>query len=409
VNTRNNICLICLLLATLCPMPSSAEITLFVSPDGDGAFIIEGDNIKDTENVEITVNYDSTILANPRVSLQGGTVTNIYDGIPGTLTFNSYRGDNISSSFEAHLAFDKKGDSQGGIISVKAITMEPDGTSSPSRSILNLPSPPSSSAQATETNRELFAASASEEKCDSRHEGDSCKEKTDGAQKIGAGTDTASNDEGTASSPEKSATTEETATAGNRHDRLMNAEKSVLQRFKEFKGERGLKAFVALFEQSPSNMLVQEPPVILSDGKTPVRIRLGLLMKGGDSPNIALSDAKLVQLRKESEKGWVITVLPKEGTWNASLIIKIDEEIIEFPLVVAPPFKIKKCITERNFVAELDRFIFDQALISKGENVPPRQIPYEYVFTANYQASFGNHSSKMTSERANLVSNSKND
>jgi hypothetical protein len=351
------------LLALMYPLSSFADITFYVSPDGDNAFFIEGDDIKDTESVEITVVYDSTILANPRVSLEGGTVTNILNPNPGILTFKANRGDNTNHSFEAHLNFDRMWDSQGGLFSVTGKIMEPDGTISPSRTNLNTSIP------------SLLTF--------------------------------ASNDGGTASTPEKSPATEETASSGNRPDILMKAEKSVVQRFKEFKGERGLKAFVALFERSPRDIFVQEPPIVLSDGKTCAMIRIAQQPKGRDSPNFVLSDAKLVHLEKEGEKSWIITALPKEGTCNASLLIKLDKEIIEFPLVVAPPVKIHNGITERNFVAELDRFISAQVGGGKGENDPLWYIKYEYIFTANYLASSENHPAKMKSEQASLVINAK--
>ena len=341
-----------LLLAIMYPMPSSAEILLNAFPEDDRAIIIVGTYLTDAKSAEITVVYDSTILANPRVSLQGGTVTDIFDSSPGQVTFKANRGDNRASSFEARIMFEKKKDSLAGEISVTGKPMEPDGTySPPSQVFLNLG--------------------------------------------------------GTALRPEKSAAPEEAATSGNRQDILINAGKSVLQRFKEFRGERGLKAFVALFDRSPRDMLVQEPPVVLSDGKTLARITLLMKTEGEKTPDIALADAKLVHLEKDSEKGWVITALPKEGTWNACLIIKMDEKTIEFPLIVAPPVKILENITEQNFVVELDKFICDQAGGGRRENDPLRHMPYEYVFTANYLAGLGNHSPKMTSEQANFMGNSR--
>ena len=236
MNTGKYICLYGLLLALLSPVPASADITFYVSPDSDNDFFIEGDNITETESVEITVVYDSTILANPRVSLEGGTVTNILYPNPGILTFKANRGGNLNHSFEAHLNFDRKWDSQGGLFSVTGKLMEPDGTISPSRTTLNLA-----------TSSLLTFAS------------------NDGEQ---------------APSPEKSAATEAAAPSGNSPDLPMKSEKSVVQRFKEFRGERGLKAFVALFERTPGDILVQEPPVALSDGKTPVRITLSSAAEG---------------------------------------------------------------------------------------------------------------------------------
>ncbi|MGD0844610.1 MAG: hypothetical protein ABSA06_09625 [Geobacteraceae bacterium] len=359
MNTGKYICLLGLLFALLSPLPSLAGITFIVTADGDKGFIIEGDDITPTAHVEITVVYDSTMLKNPRVSVRGGTVADIMDSNPGTLIFDAVQGDDPGPSFVANLGFDRMGDSQGGIFSVTGKIMEQDGTISPSRTMANATTP------------SLLTW--------------------------------VSNDGET----ENSVATEETAISGIGPE-LMKAEKSVVQRFREFRGERGLKAFVALFERGPHDMLVQEPPVALSDGKTPVRITLPLQLEDGDSPNVALSDAQLVHLEKEGDKGWVITALPNEGTWSASLLIKVDEKIIELPLVVAPPVKIHKGITERNFVAELDWFISDQVRAGKGEKDPLRHVPYEYVFTANYLASYGNATVRTTPEQAKLVSNSKN-
>jgi hypothetical protein len=379
-------------------------MTLFVSPDGDGAFIIEADNINNTNYVDITVKYDPAILSNPRVRLQGGTVVDVFDSKTGTLTFNAYRGDNPSSSFEAHLAFDKKGNSHGGIISAKAVTIEPDGTSIPSRSIINLPSPLSAPSQAAESVQEQHASPASANECDSHHQGESCKEKTDGVLPIDAGTDAAYLEVVAESNQEKSAAAE-AAVLATTPDIRKKSEKSIVQQFREFSGSRGLTAFVALFEQNHRGRFVQDPPVALSDGKTPVRIRLELQSGSKKSPNVALTDAKLVQLRKEYEKGWEVTVLPKEGTSMASLVISMDAELVEIPLVVAPPVKIRNGITESNFVAELDRYISNQVAGEKGVRLG---VPYEFIFTANYLAGLGNRPPEMKPEQSALVSNSKN-
>jgi hypothetical protein len=357
MKTGKYICVVGLLLLLLSPAPSFAEITLIVSPDGDKAFTIEGDDINLTAKVELSVVYDSTKLANPRVSVEGGTVTDLMDSNPGILSFVANQGSVPTPSFVAHLSFDRTGDSRGGIFSVTGKITEKDGTITPSSTMPN-PSNPSILAWGSDVGE-----------------------------------------------TEPPVMTEETATSGNRPDMSMKAEKSVLQRFREFKGERGLKAFVALFERGPRDTLVQEPPVALSDGKNPVGIRLEMQQKGGGAPNIALSDAKLVHLWKEGEKGWVITALPNEGTWNARLIVEMDEKRIEFPLVVAPPVKIDKGINERNFVAELDRFISDRVGVDKEENDPFRLILYEYFFTANYLAGSGNRSAEMASEQESYLSN----
>lgn len=365
MNTRKYIYLLGLLLALLSPVPASADITFYVRPDGDKGFIIEGDDIKATESVEITVVYDTTILANPRVKLlQAGNVTNIDDSNPGTLVFNANQGDEPGPSFEAHLSFEKMKDIQGGIFSVNGKIMGQDGTISPSRTMPDAPVSQSSSLLTVATNFGEMVSSS-----------------------------------------EQSEAPEEAAASGNRLDMLMKAEKSVLQRFREFKGGRNLRAFAALFARNPGGVLSQEPPVVLSDGKSPVNIRLALHEQGNGAPNFAMSDAKLVRLRKDDENGWVVTALPNEGTWNARLIVETDGKRIEFPLAVAPALSIHKNVTEENFDAQLDSFVAELIAGGKGENDPLRRALYEYCFTANYLAGRENQPAEKMSEQARVKTN----
>jgi hypothetical protein len=354
MDTRTYLCLIGLLLFLLSPAPSSAEITFIVSPDGAGAFTIEGDDITITAKVEMTVIYDSSTLSRSRVSVEGGTVTDLTESTSGTLTFIANQGSEPTPSFVVHLGFDRKGDASGGIFSVTGRIVERDGTITPSSTMPN-PSNPSILAWGS----------------------------NDGEL-------------------EQSVSFGETAPSGSSPDMRVRAQKSVLQRFREFRGEKGLKAFTALFERGPGDPLVQEPSVVLSDGRTPVRVRFAQQPEAEEPPNVALSDAKLVSLRKEGEKGWVITVLPNEGTWNARLIVEMDGNRIEFPFAVAPPVTIRPGITERDFVVELDRFVSAQ-VGGTGGNDPLRRIPYEYLFTANCLASAEDHPAR-TARAKDLVS-----
>jgi hypothetical protein len=350
MNTGNYPCIVSLLLILLTPVPSCAQVTFYVAADGDKAFNIEGDDINAKSIVELTVGYDSQSLTNPQVSLTQGTVTKIDDSVTDTLLIKAIQGDDSTATFEVHLSFDRTGDKQGGIRSVTGTIIDPDGTEF---STVTLPAASSP----------LILPSVFKE------------------DDTPAGKNVSSND-----SPE-----------------IVVLERSVLQQFRDFKGKRGLKTFVTLFNRSLGEKNIQDPPIVLSDGKTPVEINPSLLKNGGEVPDIALSDAKLIDLRKDDEKGWVITALPNQGTWDARLIIKSGNKVFEFPIVVAPPVKILKNITESNFLAELDRFVARRAGAGTRENNPSRQVLLEYIFTANYLASLGKGSSMMTSCFANLV------
>jgi hypothetical protein len=352
MTTRHYLRLICFLLAIACPAPSFADVVFYVAPEGDKSFAVEADDISEKASIEITVLYDPELLSGPRVTLETGTLSDLWDSSPGTLVFRVDQGEEPAPSFLAHLGFNKKGDAPGGIISVKGKITEPDGTVSPSSVMPNIPIALGSSVFTADS----FAA----------------KEPV----------------------PEDPAAEEDGPSQDLRH-LTEKSEQGALQRFLEYRGERQVEAFVALFENAPHASVLQEPSVVLSDGKTPVKIWLAPEPQG-NAPNVALSDAKLVELRNEGEKGWVITALPNEGTWNASLIVQTGEKVVTSSLAVAPPVSLRQDITRANFLTELDRFISGRTRSGKGDGDPLRRHLYEYIFTANFLAGSGNSPAKVT-------------
>jgi hypothetical protein len=334
----------------LTAIPAWAEITFIVSLDGDKAFTVEGDDINITAKVQMTVAYDSSVLTKPRVTVDGGTVTNVMDANPGTLIFDANQGSEETPSLVIHLSFDKKGTGSGGIFSVKGKIMELDGTITPSSTMPNPSSPSLLAWVANDTEREAAAG-------------------------------------------------QEEAAAGGEGDLPLHSQQSVLQRFRAFAGERGLRAYLALFEKSTGEPPVQEPPVVLSDGKALVRITFPWKAEEGSAPDIALSDATLVHLGMNDQKCWVVTALPNPGSWTARLLIKLAEQVVEFPLVVAPPVKLRKGISAENFLAELDAFHFEPASAGKGEKAQERPRLSAYIFSANFLAGMGNVPAMTAAER----------
>lgn len=321
------------------PAQAWAEITFIVSPDGDGAFTVEGDDINITAKVQMSVAYDSSMLTTPRVSVEGGTVTNVMDENPGTLVFDANQGSEETPSLVIHLNFAKKGAGPGGIFSVQGKITELDGTITPCSTMPN-PSSPSLLAWVSHDNE----------------------------------TEPLRGPEG--------------AVAAGSLARKMR--QSVLQRFREFTGKRSLSAYLALFQGAPDETVVQEPPVVLSDGKALVRVFFPWQAEEGSTPDIALSDATLVHLGVDDEKSWVVTALPNRGSWTARLVLKLAQQVVEFPLVVAPPVKVRIGINEDNFLAELDGFQFDPAGAGKGEKDQGRKRLSDYIFSANVLAGKGN-------------------
>jgi len=349
--TRKLICLLALFTALLKPLPARAEVTFYLSPEGDNGFVVEADDINEKASVEITVLYDPAILANPHLSLETGTVTDLFDTIPGTLVFKADQPEEPVPSFLAHLTFERPGNRPGGILSVKGKILEPDGTVSQSRTLPNLPVPPSS-------------ALASERVEDGESGGGAAEH---------AG--------------------EETERSAALLAVLEKSGLSVLQRFQEYRGERNLAAFLALFEKPFRDPVAQDPPLVLSDGRTQMRITVKLPEKGA-TPNVALQDAKLIEMRREGEGQWVITALPDQGTWNASLILQAGDQFQAYPLLVAPPVKVRGDLDQVSFLPELERFSAARESARNGASDPQAQSLDEYIFTANYLVESGTRLAK---------------
>jgi hypothetical protein len=327
------ICLTFLLLALLYPGTSSAQITFMVSADGDKGYIIEGDDISASATVDMTIQYDPSKLANPKATLDGGSVTDVFDSTAGLITFTGVQGE-VGASVIMRLTFDKLSEDGQGLLSVNGTIREYDGATASSRIVSTTP---------------LF-------------------------------------ENPTATAGDDAATPEENAPRPSGPELQLVSGGSVLQMFKDFRGERGLKAYVALFTPPPQRTYSQEPAVALSDGKTQVRVTLPAFPGSGVAPDVALFDARLVHLGRGEGSDWVITALPNEGSWNARLIVKGAAKLMEIPLVTAPPVKMPKELTERTFLPELDRFASKQRGSAQGEDVTTKKFYFAYVFTANYLA-----------------------
>jgi hypothetical protein len=120
--------------------------------------------------------------------------------------------------------------------------------------------------------------------------------------------------------------------------------------------------------------------IALSDGKKPVTLTLRL-KDATNSPDVALSGGQLVSVEKEDESTLVVTVVPSRGSWDTRLVLASGTEVIDYALIVAPPVDMPGSINEKNFVAELNKFVSDEGRKERDVN---RSFLYKYIFTANY-------------------------
>jgi hypothetical protein len=179
------------------------------------------------------------------------------------------------------------------------------------------------------------------------------------------------------SSPEKTA--DETEASGVRQ----TIYGGVLDRFRTYQGERTPDILIALFTKVVSTSIHQDPPAVVSDGTSSVRVTVDLSAIKCSSANFALTGAKLVSLKNEDESGkWVLDVLPQTNTLKAALTMVCSKSIIDFPLTIVPPAG-----TVTGIKSDFDAFLKDSgAKIPKYDLNGDGRHDYldDYIYTAHY-------------------------
>jgi hypothetical protein len=362
-----------LLLAINCPALAFADLVrMSIQPNGKGSFVLTGENVVGVQELDIEIEYDFRLLENPYALVNGGDLTQINADTPGKLFISIFRpvADPI---LQVIINFDAKTDRAGGIDQISAI----------SRRMTKWPSGPDEDLPSSSDGADTGPAEAAAGGSSTTRSGGSALEdlvpivKSDAVPDENGGISRISAPTGAVSSSGayNKVLTEEMIT-------LIHEEKNVLQRFKQFNGKKGLRSFAALFGRSDGYRVVQEPPIAISDGKTPVTIKMEMQPEGLRTAGIALADVTLIS-NEANGKGIVITVLPSEGTWDARLVIVAGQDILGYPLVVAPPVNLAEGITESNFIDALDAYISNQSSTFRRAD---RLYISEYIFTANYLA-----------------------
>lgn len=166
--------------------------------------------------------------------------------------------------------------------------------------------------------------------------------------------------------------------------------KSILERFREFRGKPSMKAYLSLFVRQEGSGFRQEPPVLLSDGRKDIRV--SFLSVPGDRNvfDVALMGARLVSMKRDPEytNTWIVDVNPEKSGYAASMTVSQDRYMMVYPLTVAPPVNID--LDRSGAVSDDDFALF---LRERGTPNQPkfdlnrdgkRDPLDDYIFTANY-------------------------
>jgi hypothetical protein len=301
-----------------------------IQPLGNGVFVIQGNGMDGVAGIQLDISYDKASLKTPSVT-QGGLVTGaifaantgsigrIYIGIirtspitgSGQIATITFSGGSGSLQIVSQKLIDSAGAptgadtangflpagipfSQTTLTSLGTVTMPTDVQTQPKVAEAVKPPEP---AMVPAKNTEPAVAKPVEPPAEKK-----------------AGTEP--------QKPEKVTTT---------------SYRGILDNFSEYKGEKSPAILIALFNKIITPSIRQEPTVVLSDGKTPLKIVVEIPVASAKSPNFALNGAKLVSLAKDVSSAWIIETLPNAGVMRASLTILTDSDIIEYPLTLAPP------------------------------------------------------------------------
>lgn len=382
MNGKTILCLISFLvaLAVAAPGSSFADATLTIVAAGDGVFLLQGRGVADTGAMDITITYDGAALANPHVvpgDLISGALTAVNAGLAGSVRIGIIRtapmhGDGVI----AILSFDRKGEVAGGIQGLTASLSNLAGQTLPVQLRVEAPG----------TSPGLSTPSTGEEE----------KSETTPGTVSGVVTGLAAQEEAVGKEIMAGEKVEEVTAAEVApleepvRDKVEPPQESmvlvsVLDRFRDYRGERSAPAFIALFEQSGLGGFSQTPSPLLTDGKSVLAV--DFVAAAGDLhvAEMTATGGRLLSLQPAADDphSWVAQLRPERGVSQASLTVPLQTFKIVFPLVVAPRLNIdldkSGMVTPADFALFLKkRSAFD--LNGDGK----RDYRDDYLFTANY-------------------------
>ena len=182
----------------------------------------------------------------------------------------------------------------------------------------------------------------------------------------------------------------EAASTGKPLKRKVYAQKSILDRFREHKGDRTAKALIALFETEGVPGFSQDPPIALSDGKTLVKVRFTSTSENETVSDVAVMGARLLSIKRDTDRKdiRVVELAPNKGEYDASIAVSQNSTMTVYPLTIAP--KIDIGLGGSKAVSEDDFRLFLKG--SGGSKKSPFDLNGDseqnyiddYIFTANY-------------------------
>jgi len=382
--------------------------TLVINPAGDGIFTLQGVGVENAAAMDITVAYDASTLSSPRITqgaMISGAMVVVNDTVPGAVRMGIIRTTPFNGTGTiATLAFNRKGDGPGNILAVKAsmsnlsgkplavqsqVVKQPDAVANDSGAV--------SSPQNVQTANSAASQGVSGGVLPAMpvviavpSNGTASGEKMEPGAGQTAGTDPATDPSSTAGAAVLTADARGMTIAPASDRMKIFRSKSVLERFREYKGTRTPKAFAGLFEQDEMTGFRQNPPVALSDGKTPVRVTFLSNAESAAAADVAVMGARFVSMKKDPDNTntWIVELVPEKGTCQVSVAVSQGDVKRVYPVTVAPKILAKSRTgiqTEKDLAVYLKGKRLDVNRDKKGDYLD------DYIITANYLAAQKQH------------------
>jgi len=403
IKASSLICVLTLALTLFYSQPVCAASTLSLLSSGDGGFSLQGVGMENVAALDVTINYETSTLSNPRVMpgvFISGALMQVNPNVPGTvrmliITTSPIKGDGTIAT----LAFDQTGNSPGRIIAINASVANINGDPLPVLAqIVNSPN---------ETEPSSITPSNAGTRSDTGAVPAPSGQQGMIVGIVPSGASAGSKIEEPSAAPEVSpepvkeleVVSQETASRApgteqekspSKQEKNIYSQKSVLERFGIYTGARSAKALTELFNQEPLIGFRQVAPVVLSDGKALVKISFIAMTTGKKKPDVKVSGATLLSLKKDTDNTntWIAELRPDKKAVSATLAVSQEKVNMEFPIVVAPAATVD--LDKSGSVTEADFMLF---LRDRGTAKNPkfdlngdgkRDFVDEYVFTANY-------------------------
>jgi hypothetical protein len=389
---------------------SASAASLIVSSSGNGVFTLQGVGLADVAGIDVTIGYDTSTLSSPRV-VQGGLISGAMmaanPNIPGVIRIavvktGSIAGSGVVATINFSTVAGSEGrilslnarmiNGQGGRLGVQTQVINPDNAGTASSATdsgsADTTAVTDTATSGTTSGLGMHYLGPTGVSLPSESEDDSIRKPSperNSDQPVPQSKETSASGTAAESEPERGDKIASPPVVST--EKKYVAYKSVLDCFRDFTGEKSAKAMTQLFDMAPVSGVRQDPAVALSDGKTRVKVRIQLSGGGKDSPNFAVSGARLVSLNIEGN-AWVAEALPDEKAYEATITVLDNGTMTQIPLTVAPPIDAIIEKTGNSYDTGFCLFLKDRGTDRaprfdlNGDGV--RNYIDDYIFTANY-------------------------